>query len=101
MTVPRKEIVDEIADDEERPPASPVYYAAAQHLRRGVPLDVDCSPTIRLLAAQLGPAWRTAWLVFFEHSQPMLREASVVRDRFAKTGATCAVDLDESLHDRA
>ena len=33
MTVAGEEIVDEVADDEERPPAPPVYDPAPQHLR--------------------------------------------------------------------
>jgi hypothetical protein len=94
----REQILDEITNDKVRPTAPSVYDATVQHLRRGVPLDVDGPLSIRFHAAKLGPTRSAAWLMLLQYLQAVLLESWIACDGLAQTRPALAVDLDESLH---
>ena len=94
----REQILDEITNDKMRSTSPSVYDTAVEHLRRGVPLDVDGPLSIRFHAAKLGPTGCAARLMLLEYFEPVLLESWIACDGFAQTRPALAVHLDESLH---
>jgi hypothetical protein len=94
----REQVLDEITNDKMRSTSPSVYDPAVQHLRRGVPLDVDGPLSIWLHTAKLGPPGSTARLMLLEYFESVLLESWIACDGFAQTRPALAVDLDESLH---
>ena len=81
--MPRKQILDEVSNDKMWSTSPSIHHSAVQHLRRRIPLDVNCSFSIRFDAAQLRPSGSAPRLMLLQYFQPMLFESRIARDGFA------------------
>jgi len=81
--MPREQILDEISNDKVWSTSPAIDYSAVQHLRRRIPLDVNCSFSIRFDAAQLRPTGSAPRLMLLQYFQSVLFESRIARDGFA------------------
>ena len=81
--MPREQIFDEISNDKVWSTSPSIDHSAVQDLRRRIPLDVNCSFSIRFDAAQLRPAGRAPRLMLLQYFQSVFFESRIARDGFA------------------
>lgn len=96
--MPLKEIVDEVPDDAIGSPRTSIDDSAEKNVRIAIPLDIESTLPIGLIALDLCPAVLPTWLLLLVYLKAEFGKLGVIRDYVAKTFAFRTHHLNECLH---